>query len=441
MDIFQLITNTSTENNIKYDNLEKYNGGFMKLNIYNPDICIPMHKFWFFIENVKIIKISNNTLDIALSTTHNNIIYYIDKMEINIENYIKTNISKKNTLKKIIEQHNSFFPIMKIKLTESSIIYDENDEIVDKNIIQQNNIVSLCIELNNIIINKTNHSSWLSFDVVQIKQHKLFDMKKSLFVKKQVTNIPPPPPPLPSHLQIPGNIQLPSHMQLSNNLSDQLPNYSYLPQKSETGIHTIKNKPIEKPLLNRLSISTNDIVSQLSKLKKINNPIIKSPFVTINSNSNLNSNLNSNNDTTLNKQNIELINNNDLLIQSNDDLKNESMTDLKNESMTDLKSESMTDLKSESGYDLKSESNHDLKSESVTEMICDINSASLDDSNSENNLKNKKSKPIKIIYDNETKEKHENFLNVMDEMINKIKKKNKKVNKQILMVDNMMSNI
>jgi CRISPR/Cas system CSM-associated protein Csm2 small subunit len=46
-----------------------------------------------------------------------------------------------------------------------------------------------------------------------------------------------------------------------------------------------------------------------------------------------------------------------------------------------------------------------------------------------------------MICNNEMKEKHENFLNVMDEMINKIKKKNKRVNKEISMVDNMMSNI
>jgi hypothetical protein len=45
---------------------------------------------------------------------------------------------------------------------------------------------------------------------------------------------------------------------------------------------------------------------------------------------------------------------------------------------------------------------------------------------------------INIIDDNEIKEKHENFMNVMDEMIHKMKKKNKKVNKELLIVDNLI---
>ena len=373
MDIFQLITDITTDNNISYDNLEKYNGGFMKLNIYNPTIPIPMHKFWFFIENVKIIKITNNIIEIALSDIYNKtLIDYINKIESKIQQYINDNIVKKNILKNTIEKVNVSFPIMKIKINENSILYNENDELIEQHSLQQNNIVNIFIELNNIIINKNIYQSWLSFDIIQIKQNKLYDIKKSFFIKK---NIPPPPPP---HHTLP-------KLEMSNNT---------------------KNKITEKPQITRLNISTNDIVSQLGKLKKTNyntnnntNDITNDIVVEIESIA-----------KPLNEPSTKLIINEPPNETLNNELNNEPIIEsLNNEPI------------------IESFNNKSIIESLNIEPISDSSN-----NESNNDIKKKKKKKIHLICDNEMKEKHEKISNVMDEMINKIKKNKKiKINKDM----------
>jgi hypothetical protein len=463
MDILELITDITTENNINYGNLEKYNGGFIILNIYNPNISIPLHKFWFYIENVKIIKIKNNIIDIALSEIHNKIlINYINNLELNIQHYINNNINKKPILKKTIQISNTFFPIMKLKLDENSILYNDNDELIEKKLLQENNFISLFIELNNVIINNNIAQWWLSFSIIQIKQNKLFDRKKSLFLQKNInlSHQQPLPPPLPLPLIFP-----------SQNINKL-------------------NKIIDKPHnITRLNISTTDIVSQLGKLKKINNyqnnlistnnSLTINPKIKINDSSNesfinknndlLNDSISTNNSITINPKikindssNESFINkNNDLLndsiINKNDELLNESFIDkndeLLDESFIDKNDELLNDSIINKNDELLDDSIINKNDELLDESFIDKNDELLDgsfiDKNDElldesfidknddliNNKKNKKN----IKYND--KEKQEKFMIVMDEMINKIIKKNKRIDREIMFVDNIMNNI
>ena len=173
MDINQIITDVTSDIKIHFDKLENVKNEFNKFNIYNPNIFIPMQKFWFYIENVRIVDNINTKkyVEIALSENiHKSIINYIDNLEIEIEKYIKL-INPKYTFIKSVQKTTSFYPLIKIKIPLSTIIYDSNDEIINN--LHKNDSINLYMELSNIWINKFTHNSWSSFESIQIKKNKI----------------------------------------------------------------------------------------------------------------------------------------------------------------------------------------------------------------------------------------------------------------------------
>ena len=370
MDIHKLITNIDKEHNISYDDINKIGSGFLKLNIYNPDIFIPMHKFWFYIDNVKIINNKDNNIEIALSEKNNgSFINYINKMENDIQVYINNYISRKSKLRKSVELSIKFFPIIKCKIIESSILYDENDNII--NDVKSNDIINLFFELDDVTINKNNFTCWITFNALQIKKNKLFDIRKSLFCKSHsVPIIPPPPLPL---------------LNQSNNESNNQNN----PIKPVIQ-HKMNSKfdPPKRPM-SRIDISASDIMSQLGKLKKTNyqneKPVLH------------------------------------YLMKNNDEQSvDEQVFDEKpvDEPINDQINDPINDPVDE-------QPNDEPNDEHPTEELIDepIDEKPIDDENRDD------------------EEKHNNYMSVMEEMIYKIKKRNKKVNKQIALVDDIIKNV
>ena len=74
---------------IVYSVPEKISVTYFKLNAYNQEINHPLHKFWFMLENVKIIKKSEHTFTIVFANDSNRFIEYIKRMESDICLYLK----------------------------------------------------------------------------------------------------------------------------------------------------------------------------------------------------------------------------------------------------------------------------------------------------------------------------------------------------------------
>ena len=234
MNIFDLVTNTSSDVNITFDSIESTGVTFNKINIYNPDKILPLQKFWFFLENIRVIDINNNYIDFALSPVNinnNNFITFVNKLEDKINSWMLDIFDKHSFTKSIINSTN-FFPKLKIKLTPSCSIYDNDNNHI--NSVNKNDIVNIYIELSNIWINNETNKIWCSYQILEMQKNNISFKIESFFKKdiKQPSIIPSPPPILPN-----------------------LPNLPILP--------THANKSI------RMEISKDDLINQINKLKKI----------------------------------------------------------------------------------------------------------------------------------------------------------------------------
>jgi hypothetical protein len=80
MDYF---TDITKEPNIIYDRKNMIGISHIKINIYNKDLPIPMHPFWFLIKKTKICDYDNKVISIIINEPK--IIDYIQKLELCIK--------------------------------------------------------------------------------------------------------------------------------------------------------------------------------------------------------------------------------------------------------------------------------------------------------------------------------------------------------------------
>lgn len=143
------------------------------MNIYNSDSVIPMQKFSFVLNNVKILSHMNSLLNISISLNEpmNNKIYkFIMELE--------KNIGMQNNLKHYKTNFSCSKQIVTICLySKNMVIYDRDNNRIKNNELDFGKFVSVMIELSKVICNNSTYTP--IWNVTQIKLHEthcMFDI-------------------------------------------------------------------------------------------------------------------------------------------------------------------------------------------------------------------------------------------------------------------------
>ncbi|ARF09205.1 hypothetical protein Catovirus_2_154 [Catovirus CTV1] len=257
--INELITNiNSDKHNIIIGEPKVYAISYYKIGLYNADINHPLHKFWFFIPKAKIIDRTPTHITVALTTSDydKKFLEYLNKLQNKVLACFKNSIfdSIKN-IKISFNTGKNLPTTVKLDIRNDIPIFDENEEELDSSHLKVNSLISIILELDNIVASTS--EAWIVWKVLQIKKFNCIDLKKSLFkmatsdirihsgssVQQVSQSIPPPPPPPP----LPPVFQVPK-------LS--------IPVKKD-----VPNNNVQKT--SRFEISEVQIIDQINKLKKV----------------------------------------------------------------------------------------------------------------------------------------------------------------------------
>lgn len=164
---------------ILYDDLIGIGMTYYKLNIYNKNINHPMQKFWFLIPKAKVSEINDNSIKITLSYSENdnNFIKIIKNIEDNVKNHIN-DIMSINIIRSALKNRSKFYPELSVKLNKKTKIFDSKGNIIPLSI---NSIVSLYIELSEVLINENDFYSTTIFNTLQVKVLDNLDFSQTLF--------------------------------------------------------------------------------------------------------------------------------------------------------------------------------------------------------------------------------------------------------------------
>ena len=234
---------SSNINKIEYSRIEYVNTFIRKIKFYNPEVNEPLHNFWYFITNAKIIKNSANNISIVLSSNDNKLIESINNLDEKINDIICKNTSVSN-INSSIKKSINYPPIIELIIDSDSKFFNDENKIINCLDIRNNSKVQLYIELDSVILGTTKCDK--KWRLIQLKQEKTLDIINMFDIP-----IPVPPilPPAPVYHKI---IQ-------SSHKQEELP---VLVKKEE------KKEKVECVFL---PPSKNDLLNMLGKLKKSNN--------------------------------------------------------------------------------------------------------------------------------------------------------------------------
>ena len=234
---------------LHYSDVENVNAFMKKIKFYNPNVEIePLQKFWYKINNAKIIKKSVNNLEIVLSHNDEKLIKSISILDDKINIILKEKDNSLINNKSIINKAN-YPPIMLLFFDDTSMYYDEAHNEKNYYDLKIDTKISLFIELESVIINGINcNKKW---KILQLKETNMLNNKTNFFSPNIIRNNIPPAPLLPPTPQI---------SQISQ-ISQIIPNIPII-QKPE------KNNSPVKQEYSRSMINVNDIRNVLGRLRK-----------------------------------------------------------------------------------------------------------------------------------------------------------------------------
>ena len=185
---------TTKINNIDYSNVETINTFTQKMMFYNPCILEPLHKFWYFMPNAKLIKKTSNILTIALSHMDIQLLESIKNLDAKTDEVINK-INKSISLSSSsINISKNYPPVIDVCVNLESKCYDQyNNPIMYINI-KNNSNIQLYVEFDYIAfrINRCDRK----WRVVQLKVINSIDLCVNMFDKMPIGVIPPPPLPM-----------------------------------------------------------------------------------------------------------------------------------------------------------------------------------------------------------------------------------------------------
>ena len=242
--------------NLLFDNPESLGLSHYKFSIYNPYINNPLQKFWFFIKKVKIINKDTNNITIAFSNSNddNKFIKYILSIESKIIKFVNNINQNIKSINKSIDVRENFPPTMKLKFGTNTPVFNTMD-YDDKYNLHTGSYIALFVEINDIIVTKL--ESWIIWKILQIKILEEIDFSKSLFSFGSLVNNKNVTENIDSHTDIIVPSAPPCPEPVTNTISS--PKKLVILSKS--------NKKPSEPM--RISISQNDLLSQIKKLKTV----------------------------------------------------------------------------------------------------------------------------------------------------------------------------
>jgi len=174
---------------IENGGIELANSFTKKINFYNPETDEPLHKFWFYIPNAKLIKKQKNKIQIVLSRNDIKLINSLCSLDDLVDSTINKLDNNIKTIYPTVIQSNSYPPILELIVDYNSLCYNSNNEQINFMSIYAGAKLKLYIELESVTIYSTKCTK--KWRVIQIKKEKKIDLTVNLF------DTPLPPPPLP----------------------------------------------------------------------------------------------------------------------------------------------------------------------------------------------------------------------------------------------------
>jgi len=190
------IVNINKEITYLHFDLEIINDFTKKLKFYNPEIEIePLQKFWYNINNSKIIKKNANNIEIVLSQNNEKIIKSINTLDKLVNDIVKEkNISCINN-KSIIDKKN-YPSIMLLYFDEFTKFYNNDNNEINYHELKIDTKINIFIEFDCVTIN--NNKCNKKWRILQLKENKTFNNNFNFFNSNSITmsiisNIPPAP--------------------------------------------------------------------------------------------------------------------------------------------------------------------------------------------------------------------------------------------------------
>jgi len=260
-------------NNIEYSNIEYVNNFTKRIKFYNPMVNEPLHKFWYYIPNAKIIKKGPNNISIVTSSSEKQLIESLNSLD-ETTNKIIRNIKGDYTIEPSIILNSNYPPMMNLIIDSESIIYNHNNEVSDITLIKPNSKIMTYIELDCVILGSK--EAFKKWRIIQMKEIKPMELGFNLFHQQNAN--PNPNPNININMfnqnqSIPYTIPNPNLNQQYQQ-SQQSQNTNQLPknQQNQQINQTTKDKPTGNMGLNGFIPPTQQqLLDMMGKLKKSSN--------------------------------------------------------------------------------------------------------------------------------------------------------------------------
>jgi hypothetical protein len=246
--IESLLSNINRADNISihYDKPINVSDNFIKMNVYNPQVHIPLHNFWFYVDCATVVDVSKSKvyLKIALSENKNSdLIKYIDVLDNKLGEYAQQKFSNNYKFTQSIEKNDIFPPTIKIKIINESVLFNSNGDILKH--LSKSDQIMFYFKLDNLWINKKTNKTYLSWSMLQLKKIQTINLKQSFFNTNQNSN--------------------PIQRQLSNSTNNSIVNKSHSIAQNKQSLQSI---PSMVAIPTKFAPSMSDILGQLTRLKK-----------------------------------------------------------------------------------------------------------------------------------------------------------------------------
>lgn len=167
------------------------------IQVYNSKAEVPMQKFWYKIEKVRIFEIKKNSklLIFAVSNTASNLVSHIKTIDDYMFNYVNDKIIKdtksndgSNKLKKIVSKNSITKSEGNILLWEmfydiDTQFFDDDNELMNPNSLRNIDDIDVFVELNRVIFDSTNVCC--KWKIVQLKKTNYVNKSICFFKKNE----------------------------------------------------------------------------------------------------------------------------------------------------------------------------------------------------------------------------------------------------------------
>lgn len=284
----------SSINKIECSGIQPRNSSIEEMEIYNPNVAEPMHKFWYIIDNAKLDRKLNRGAQakIVLPSSNKQLIESIKNLDTKLNELIKAIIKQceresyeNNKMNSLIEIKDYYPPNMILSVVPSTYVTNSRGESLDLMRIKNGSNIKLIVELDRVIFRRKEiQKIWKIKQIKKINKPTLFgdifsqlesDVDRSNFAQsppiKRSISIVPPPPPAPHYNTVP-----PSHPP-SNRRPNSTNKNDIDPKEEVRGFRPPTANEL-KSMIGKLKPRTNDEQSKSPNLSKSDNSSMPANF-------------------------------------------------------------------------------------------------------------------------------------------------------------------